>query len=146
MGLCNAAQATLLVQEGFDYAPCRPLTATQTGGMGFAGGSHWGSGANANIIAGLAYPGLLNVGTGALKKTTNVRISRALASSFGGSTFYVSMVINTYGQNDNRFGVELRNGDGPCFGRVNGGWVSSGVRTARGASPTASVLTRHGQA
>jgi autotransporter-associated beta strand protein len=133
LGLCGVAQATLLVQEGFDYAPVAPVNGTQTGGVGFAVGSHWGSGANANIVGGLAYPGLLAAGTGAIRKTTGfVRIERALASSFGGSTFYVGMVINTYGQNDARCGIELRNGEGPCLGRVTGGWGFFGGANGKG--------------
>ncbi len=117
----SVAQATLLVQEGFDYPLASPINSTQTNGIGFAALSSWGS-VNANIVAGLKFAGLSTAGNNAFQVTSSTRIERALASSFGGSTFYISMLINTYGVNDPRFGVELRNGNGPCLGRVNNGW------------------------
>ena len=117
----GVAQATLLVQEGFDYSLVSPINSTQTNGVGFAALSSWGS-VNANIVAGLTFNGYATAGSNAFQVTAGTRIERALASSFGGSTFYVSMLINNYGVNDPRFGVELRNGNGPCLGRVNNGW------------------------
>ena len=117
----GVARAAIVVQEGFNYSPVAPINGTQTGGVGFATSSSWGS-ASASIVAGLKYSGYAAAGSNAFSVTSNVRIERALASSFGGSTFYVSMLINNYGVNDARFGVELRNGDGPCLGHVNNGW------------------------
>jgi hypothetical protein len=122
----SAAQATLLVQEGFNYPPVTIIDGTQNGGTGFAA-SNWGTN-NAGIVAGLSYPGLASSGSNALKKAGYARVpttpipARSLSPGFGGSTFYMSMVINTAGQNDYRFGFEMNGGNGPCFGRVNGGW------------------------
>lgn len=117
----GVAWATPLVQEGFDYPLVSPVDGTQTGGVGFAPASSWGT-VNANIVSGLSYNGLAVSGNHAFSVIAGTRIERALASSFGGSTFYVSMVINNYGVNDPRFGVELRGATGPCLGRVNNGW------------------------
>ncbi len=117
----GVAQATLLVQESFDYPLVSPINSTQTNGLGFAALSSWGS-VNANIVAGLSYTGYAAAGSNAFQVTANGRIQRSLASSFGGSTLYVSMLINNYNANDTRFGVEFRPSEGPCFGHVNNGW------------------------
>lgn len=123
LGLCGASQAALLVHEGFDYATISPINGTQTGGVGFAAASHWGT-ANGDIVAGRAYAGLALSGNAFRGRGTagNNRHQRQLASSFGGSTFYISALINSEGVNQERLGPELRATDGPCFGRVAGGW------------------------
>ena len=117
----GVARATPLAQEGFNYPLVSPIDGTQTGGVGFATSSNWGS-TNASIVAGLVYPGLATSGTNALRVTAYGRHQRSLASSMGGSTFYFSMLINTYGTDDGRFGLEIPLNIGPCFGRVAGGW------------------------
>jgi hypothetical protein len=116
----GVAQAALLVQERFDYPLVSPINSTQTNGVGFAALSSWGS-VNANIVAGLGYTGYAATGN-ALQVTADSRIQRSLAAPIGGSTFYISMLINTYGVNGPRFGVELRSAEGPLMGRVINGW------------------------
>jgi hypothetical protein len=118
---CGGTEAAPFVQEGFNYSLISPVNGAQTGGVGFAPASSWGS-VNANIVAGLSSLGYASIGSGAFQVTSDSRIQRALASSFGGSTFYVSMLINTYGVNGARFGVELRSAEGPLLGRVINGW------------------------
>ena len=125
--MAGAAQATLLVQEGFNYPLVSPLDLTQTGGVGFAAGSYWSTNnANGSIVPGLSYPGLATSGSNALKKASYGRVGhpggRSLSPGFSGSTFYMSLVINTAGQNEARIGVEMNGGNGPCFGWATGGW------------------------
>ena len=117
----GVAQATLLVQESFDYPLASPINSTQTNGLGFAALSSWGS-ASANIVAGLNVLGYASAGSGAFQVTADTRIQRSLATPIGGSTFYISMLINTYNVNGPRFGVELRSAEGPLMGRVINGW------------------------
>ena len=117
----RVAQATLLVQESFDYPLVSPINSTQTNGLGFAALSSWGS-ASANIVAGLNVLGYASAGSGAFQVTADTRIQRSLATPIGGSTFYISMLINTYNVNGPRFGVELRSAEGPLMGRVLNGW------------------------
>lgn len=116
----NVAWAVPLVEEGFDYPLIATIDGTQTGGTGFDAGSHWGT-SNAGISNGLTVVGLSTAGANAFKWTADGRHQRALASAIGGSTFYLSMLINN-NANSTRFGVEVPGTSGPCFGRVTGGW------------------------
>ena len=135
--VCGSAQATLLVQEGFDY-PLGQVDNTQTGGVGFAAGSYWTPvAAAAWVTNGLAFSGLASSGSASLraKSSGGSRHSRTLASGIGGSTFYMSLLINANGAATDRFGVELRPSDGPLFGRVSGGWgMFAGSNGALGIS------------
>jgi hypothetical protein len=121
VGLASAAQATLLVREGFDYAP-GALDGTQTGGVGFAA-SHWGTGVStyASVVSGLRYPGLSTSGRGAIKSTGWASSERPTAAAYGGGTFYMSMLLNANGRETGRLGFDLRNGNGPMFGRKDVG-------------------------
>lgn len=116
----GVARATPLVEEGFDYPTIVTIDGTQTGGVGFAEGSNWGT-SNAGISSGLSFLGLSTSGTNAFRWTADSRHQRALASAIGGSTFYLSMLIND-NANSARFGVEVPAVNGPCFGHVTGGW------------------------
>ena len=118
--VAGISQASILFEDSFDY-PVGALDGTQNGGVGFASGSSWTAGAG-SIVAGLNSYGLVSSGVGALKSTGSGNNPRNLATQFGGSTFYMSMLINANSTNTVRFGFELVNGGGPLFGRVNGGW------------------------
>jgi len=121
------------IVEGFDYLPST-VNGTQNGGLGFATGSSWASSDGTDtIVTGLTYPGMATVGKGALRSSTYGSNERASAAPFGGQTFYLSMLINAGGHETARFGFELRNGEGPMFGRVTGGWgVFSGSNGGMG--------------
>ena len=137
--VAGSTHATRWVQEGFDY-PMGEIDGTQTGGVGFAVGSVWTAVSSAGLVTnGLAYSGLATAGAQALraKPSGSSRHQRSLAASLGGSTFYISLLINTYGGETERFGVELRPNDGPLFGRVSGGWgMFAGYNGALGISNT----------
>jgi hypothetical protein len=110
------------VQEGFDY-PAGALDGSQAGGTGFTT-SHWGT-AGALIADGLSYSNLSCAGGGALRSTSYGSQSRNTVAHFGGSTFYMSMLINAASVETVRFGPELiasGSGGGHLFGRVSGGW------------------------
>jgi len=120
--LTGLSQAGILFQDGFDYQT-GTLNSTQNGGTGFASGSSWSNSDGADVIStGLRRLGFLSAGTGALKSQGYGSNYRAVATPYGGSTFYMSMLINANSTNTVRFGYELQNGDGFLFGRVNGGW------------------------
>lgn len=121
----GAARAALQAHDGFDYATVSPINGAQTGGVGFAAGSHWGT-TNGSIAAGRRYAGLLTAGNafrGGGTSSSNFRHARTLAASVGGGSFYISALVNCEGVNQQRLGPELfGGGEGPCFGRVSGGW------------------------
>jgi len=120
--MAGISQASILFQDGFNYQP-GVLNGTQNGGTGFASGSSWGNSDGADVIStGLRRLGFLSAGADALKSQGYGSNYRAVATPYGGSTFYMSMLINANSTNTTRFGYELQNGDGFLFGRVNGGW------------------------
>lgn len=122
LGVASVGQAGLLVQEGFQY-PAGALDGTQVGGIGFADGSSWGV-SGGSIVAGLTYPGLVTAGSGAFHSDAGATSARPLAAAFGGSTFYLSMLINANTTETERLGFELQTpGPAPC---------SAGCRAAGG--------------
>ena len=136
MGLTVTVQATLWVQEGFDYAT-GALDGSQSNGVGFAASSSWGSAASGTIASGLGYAGFVTAGAGAIKSAFSGSHERELSTARGGSTFYMSMLVNASGSESQRTGFELRvgGGDGPLFGRVTGGWgMFSGPNGCMGIS------------
>jgi len=118
------APATLLVQDGFDYATGVTLDETQGGGIGFAASSAWSIDPTASIVAGLRYPGMSTAGSGAIRfvMTGSGRVTRPLPATHNFNTFYMSLLINANSTESSRFGVELCYVEGPLFGRVQGGW------------------------
>ena len=141
----NPSGDDLWVEDGFDYPAGNTVgDGTQNGGVGFAEGSSWsavagGSGDFTTVTSGLSYTRLATSGAGALTTAGWAGATRPVEQPIGGRSFFMSMLLNANGTETTRLGFELQDsGDGPLFGRVNGGWgMFSGPNGALGIGNTA---------